>query len=95
MICEHLRPVERLLANDGAVETYRGRPWSRNCREWVYYDRVLDLGGLRSRLALPEFVKDHEVLGPHEGAERGLVCSRCLDGVMGRHPDARQPDRLS
>ena len=42
MVCEHLYPLEQALLAAGIAETYRGQPWSRNCREWVYFDADLD-----------------------------------------------------
>ena len=83
-VCEHLAAVERALQAAGMPETYRGRPWSANCREWVYFDAELDLAELRHRHALPDFVVDHAHAGTVDGAERGFVCRRCDDAVMGR-----------
>lgn len=86
MVCEHVAPVEEALRAAGAAETYRGTPWSRHCREWVYYDCVLDRVSLRARLALAPCVVDHEHRGTHDGSEAGFVCDACHDGVLGRHP---------
>jgi hypothetical protein len=83
MVCEHLRPVEIALQTANIPETYRGQPWTENCREWVYFDCRLDLEALRQRFALPAFVKDHVHRGTHDGSERGLYCEACHDGVMG------------
>lgn len=89
MICEHLRALETELLAAGIEETYRGQPWSRNCREWVYYHCVLDRAALRARLSFDACVVDHEHLGTHDGTEAGFVCERCHDAVMGRHPKHR------
>ena len=70
----------------GIPETSRGQAWTDNCREWVYFDCILDLADLRARFRLADLVVDHDHLGTHDGCERGFYCSRCLDGVMGRHP---------
>lgn len=70
----------------GAKETYRGTPWSQNCREWVYFDRPLDVAAIKQRLGLEVFVVVHEHLGTHDGHEAGLVCQQCKDAVMGPHP---------
>jgi len=87
VVCEHLAVLERELAALGIRETYRGRPWTENCREWVYFACVLDRPALRARLALPECVTDHVHRGTHDGTEAGFVCSVCHDGVMGCHPE--------
>ena len=84
MLCEHLLAVEAAVAATGVAETYRGQAWSDNCREWVYFDTVLDLDGLRASLDLDPCVEEHENLDPKSGTERGLVCSVHHDGVIGR-----------
>lgn len=87
-ICEHLAPLDDALAAAGFKETFRGQAWSDNCREWVYYDCVLDTAAIRRMFALADCVKDHTHRGTHDGQEAGLVCEIHRDGVMGLHPDA-------
>ena len=85
MTCEHLRPIEQAIVAAGIRETYRGRPWSLNCREWVYFDCFLDTAAVRSRLALPDCIQDHAHRGTHDGQERGFVCMQCHDAIMGNY----------
>jgi hypothetical protein len=87
MVCEHLRPLEQALSVAGFRETCRGAPWSRNCREWVYYDCCLALPELRKRFSLASCVVDHVHRGTHDGSESGFVCNLHNDAVMGVHPD--------
>ena len=49
MVCEHLRQLEDELIAAGVREKFRGRAWSRNCREWVYFDCYLDRDSIRQR----------------------------------------------
>ena len=86
MVCEHLTSLEQALVAAGMRETFRGAAWSRNCREWVYFNCVLDRTSLRERMQFPTCVQDHEHLGTHDGQEAGFVCAACHDGVMGMHP---------
>jgi hypothetical protein len=86
MVCAHLAAVEAEVVASGAKETYRGQPWSDNCREWVYFDVVLDVDALRRRLKLAPCVEVHENTDPRSGTERGLVCTRHQDGVIGLLP---------
>jgi hypothetical protein len=83
MVCEHLAPLERALLSEGIAVTSRGQAWSDNCREWVYFDCFLDVPSIRTRVEFPEFVTLHSHRGTHDGQERGLVCSRCNDAIMG------------
>jgi hypothetical protein len=85
MICEHLRPVEQAIMARGIPETFRGQPWSQNCREWVYYDCYIDLAAVRNSITLPACVIDHVHRGTHDGSERGLVCTACWDAVVGSY----------
>ena len=87
MVCEHLRQLEDELIAAGVRETFRGRAWTRHCREWVYFDCYLDRDSIRRRIAFEACVADHELLGCHEGQESGFVCERCRDGIMGVHED--------
>lgn len=86
MLCEHLRPLEKEIIARNVAETFRGQAWSDNCREWVYFDCVLDLAALRARFSFAACVVDHEHRGTHDGQESGFVCEQCKDAVMGRHP---------
>lgn len=91
MVCEHLKELEQALIDAGMTITHRGKVWTR-AREWVYFDCVLDLAECRRRFSLPDFVENHTHRGTHDGTEQGLVCSRCRDAVMGRHPIAFPSD---
>lgn len=84
MVCEHLRPLEQALLNAGIEETFRGQAWSLNCREWVYFDAVLNTGSLKERYAIPGCVEIHENTDPKSGLEHGFVCTLCHDAIMGR-----------
>ena len=86
MVCNHLAPLEETLLAAGMPVTFRGQAWSQNCREWVYFDCVLDRAALRQRMPLPACVQDHEHLGTHDGQEAGFVCAACHDAIMGVHP---------
>lgn len=91
MVCEHLSELEQALINAGIDTTYRGQAWTK-AREWVYFDCVLDLAECRRLFSLPDFVVDHTHCGTHDGTEQGLVCNRCHDAIMGRHPVAFPSD---
>jgi hypothetical protein len=87
-VCEHLRLVKEYILAQGAKVYSVGTPWSRNCRNWMYFENVvLDADALRARFSLPDFVVTHSHRGTHDGAEHGLVCDTCHDGLMGRHPE--------
>ena len=90
MTCEHLYPLEKALLEAQMPETYRGQPWSKNCREWVYFDCLFtDLPQTIRQYGLdPAIVEIHDHFGTHDGTEYGLVCSVCHDAIMGKHPKA-------
>ena len=86
-MCEHLQPLENYLKAEKIPETFRGQAWSDNCREWVYFDCVLETESLRSRFRFPSFVVKHENTDERSGTELGLVCTLCKDAIMGLHPN--------
>ena len=85
MTCEHLRPLEQAILACGIRETFRGRAWSQNCREWVYFDCFIDTAAVRQSINLPVCVVEHAHRGTHDGSERGFVCEDCQDGIMGSY----------
>ncbi|MFC1883162.1 hypothetical protein ACFL2O_00185 [Thermodesulfobacteriota bacterium] len=84
MLCEHLKDIENDLIEAGIAETYGGTPWSKNCREWVYFDIVLDVEKIKEKYELDPCVVIHENLDPKSGQERGVVCEICHDAIMGK-----------
>ena len=85
-MCEHLQPVTDYLKKESIPVTYRGQPWSKNCREWVYYDCVLKPEELKAKFGLERMVVVHDYEDVKVGSELGLVCNECWDGVIGIHP---------
>jgi hypothetical protein len=93
MLCEHLKPLEQAIHERGIRETFRGKPWSMNCREWVYFDCYLDLPAIRAQFSVPDCVQDHVHRGTHDGEERGLVCATCHDAIVGAYE--KRPGRIA
>jgi hypothetical protein len=85
-MCEHLIALENELKAQNIKETYRGQPWSDNCREWVYFDCALDLERIRKRYNFPDFISTHVNNDSRSGLEAGFVCDQCHDAIMGHHP---------
>ena len=83
MLCKHLALLEKALIESGSPVTFRGAAWSINCREWVYFDVVLDIAAIQQRFALPACVRVHEIKDSRAGLERGFECTSCNDAVMG------------
>ncbi len=52
MVCKHLKELEVAIKDVGIGETFRGKAWTNNCREWVYFDCYLDIESLKDRLIL-------------------------------------------
>ncbi len=86
-MCPHLLPLENYLKTKKVKEIYRGQVWCKNCREWVYYDIVLDTTYLIQQLKLDNCVVLHKYEDFKVGSEYGLFCTICNDGIMGKHPN--------
>ncbi len=93
MTCEHLRSLESTIIARGIRETFRGKAWSQNCREWVYFDCFIDTEAVRRAFSFADCVIEHIHRGTHDGQERGFVCSSCQDAVMGSYESS--PDVLT
>jgi len=87
MTCEHLVELEQALISGGYSETFRGKAWSDNVREWVYFRVCFDMPAVRERFHFDKCVVDHEYLGTHDGQEAGFECKVHQDGIMGVHPE--------
>lgn len=83
MVCSHLAALEAELIAARIRETARGAVWSKNCREWVYFDVVLDLEALAARFTFDPCVRVHQNLDARSGQESGFYCTSCLHAVMG------------
>jgi hypothetical protein len=87
-MCIHLKPLEDYLQSEGIVETYRGQVWSKNCREWIYFDAILNPQKLKDKFHLDDTIKIHDYEDIKVGSELGLVCTVCNDAIMGPHPNS-------
>jgi hypothetical protein len=90
-VCEHLQAADKYVRDLGAHVISAGRPWSTNCRIWIYFDTLLDCERLIKGLGLAPCVQIHDHRGTHDGSERGIVCTIHNDGVMGAHPEDASP----
>jgi hypothetical protein len=59
MVCDHLAVLESALVEAGVPITFRGSPWSKKCREWVYFAVGLDTLALQERFKFPACVVVH------------------------------------
>jgi hypothetical protein len=92
MTCEHLKPLEQALLAKGIHESFRGKAWSENCREWVYFECFIDTAAVQRSFAFSACVTEYSHRGTHDGQERGFVCSQCHDAIMGYYePYADHP----
>jgi hypothetical protein len=87
-MCIHLKAVEDYIKQQGIVEYWRGQPWTRNCREWIYFECVFSPTQLKAKLGLDACVDIHIYNDIKAGSEQGLICNECKDGVMGLHPES-------
>jgi hypothetical protein len=58
-LCDHLVSLELAMLERGLPPTYRGQPWSQNCRQWVYFDCYIDTAAVRRRFDLAPCVSEH------------------------------------
>ena len=90
-LCEHLRPAEKYVRDQGGRVISTAQPWSANCHVWVYFDVLLDSDRLIQGLGLANCVQVHDHRGTHDGSECGMVCTIHNDAIMGPHPADASP----
>lgn len=81
----HLDKLYKELRIKDIEITYRGQPWTDNCREWVYFDCYFDYEKLHARLEMSDCVIHHINDDPHSGLEEGFYCETCKDAIIGIH----------
>lgn len=86
MLCNHLQPLESAILAQRIKETFRGQPWSNSCREWVYFDCLLNIEAIKQEWQLPACVNISKNDDPRSGCELGFYCTVHQDGIMGVHP---------
>ncbi len=87
-MCIHLKPLEDYLMVENILEVYRGQVWTKNCREWIYYDAVLNPKKIKEKFHFDDTIIIHDYKDNKVGSELGLVCTLCNDAIMGTHPNS-------
>lgn len=87
-MCIHLKSLEDFLKSENIAEVYRGQVWSKNCREWIYYDVILNPQKLKDKFHFDATIIIHDYKDIKVGSELGLVCTLCNDAIMGAHPNS-------
>lgn len=87
LMCEHLKPLENYLNVKNIPETFRGKPWSIHCNEWIYFDCILNTTQLIAKFQFSAFVVVQQNDDPRTGTELGLFCTECNDAILGLHPE--------
>ena len=85
---EGIRSIAEHLYFKRIPVTYFGKAWGKATNNWVYFDTVLDLEGLRSKFDLGPHIVEHENFDPKSGTERGFIDLGTGEAVMGKvEPD--------
>ena len=93
-MCLHLQKVEDYVNAKGLAEVFRGRSWGKNCREWIYFDCILDTEELKRKLELDPCVETHKYSDIKVADELGLFCTVCKDGIMGVNPGSTTANKI-
>ena len=86
-MCEHLMELDRYIKNKGIKEIFRGKAWSENCNEWVYYDCIMNIKKLKEKFIFDNCITIHEYFDIKSANELGFFCNKCKDGIMGFIPN--------
>ena len=91
-MCEHLAELDDYIKNKGIKELFRGKAWSKNCNEWVYYDCIIDIEKIKKKFPFNNCIKIHEFNDIKTANELGFFCDDCKDGIMGFNPNNKQTE---
>jgi hypothetical protein len=71
-----LEALDNYVRNKNVKELFRGNAWSKNCREWVYYDCVLNVKKLKEKFSFNNCVIIREYNDIKVANELGFFCNR-------------------
>lgn len=83
--CEHLQPLERLLAQRRIALDAIASPYDDDWR-WFGCACTFDAVALRKRLQLARGVRYEEYDGRVAGSDATFGCARCRCAILGLHP---------
>jgi hypothetical protein len=86
-MCRHLIKLDDYIKNNCVKELFRGKAWSKNCNEWVYYDCIINIDKIKQKMGFDDCVKIHEYNDFRIANELGFYCNICKDGIMGFSPN--------
>ncbi len=84
-MCIHLQKAEDYIKASGLRESWPGQAWSLNCREWIYFNCSFSPAKLIEKPGPEDCVTIHDYYDIKVGAELGLFCESCKDGIMSIH----------
>ena len=84
VISPDLKRLANYLIKKKTEITYWGKAWSESQSDWIYFDKVLDLEKLRTKLNFGENIIDHQNLDNRSGLEKGFIDKKTGEGVMGK-----------
>jgi hypothetical protein len=59
-MCIHLIDLDNYIKDKGIKEIFRGKAWSKNCNEWVYYDCIIDIEKIKGEIIMDNCITIHE-----------------------------------
>lgn len=80
---EELKKLVKYLINKNVKINFIGKAWSENVSTWIYFDTILNLSQIRTRLSLSENIIEHKNIHPRSGLEAGFIDKITKEGVMG------------
>ena len=86
-MCKHLIELEKYIKNQRIKELFRGKAWSENCNEWVYYDCIMEIEKLQKNFAFDNCISIHECNDIKIANELGFYCNKCKDSIIGLNPN--------
>jgi hypothetical protein len=82
-MCRHLIELDNYIKRKGIKELFRGKAWSENCNEWVFYDRIIDIDKIKEKIKPDKCVTVHKYYDIKIANELGFFCSNCNDAIIG------------
>ena len=93
--CQHLAPLERVLAADGTpVGPGQPCPHDADWGMWFYTEATLDIRRVGREVVLDPCVRPEAYEGVLADSDVTFYCARCKRAIVGRHPGSTGPDLM-
>lgn len=79
-----LKKLFNYLVENNFNTEFVGKAWNKSNADWYYFDCILNIGKIKSKLSFSHNIVFHENLDNKSGLERGFIDKTTGEAIMGK-----------